>query len=205
MVDVICYDISMLSESRRQFAVNTFGMFGYASLIMQWLWVSVLFLPQLFENESVKDFFIPSPTVSTAPSLELHTPPLLATILAVAITVVVLMITVVVLLRLPTTISKTGKKATLKTAEKIIPVIVHHKKLPPKKKRELTIQVIRILKFALILLPFLLLLLVVFIPTTLPDDIVMFVGTFLALGSLLWFSLEYTLARVFKIDPLKLL
>lgn len=180
-------------------------MFGYTSLVLQWLWVSVLFLPRLFENESIKDFFIPSANTSATPSIEFHTPPLLATILAILITLVVLAVTVFILLRLPTTISKTGEKATLKTAEKIIPVIVHHKKLPAKKKRELTVQMIRVIKFVLILLPFFLLSFVAVFPASLPGDIVIFVGTFLALGSLVWFSLEYAFGRILKVDPLKLL
>lgn len=201
----VCYDKNMSVQSKRQILVNIFGTFGYISLVLQWLWVSVLFLPQLLENEPVRDFFMPPTDVTSAPPFEFHTPPLLATTLAIAITVVVLTVAVVVLLRLPTTISKTGKKATLKTAEKIVPVLAHHKKLSPKKKRQLTVQAIRILKFTLTVLPFLLLLLVAFIPTSLSDAVVIFVGAFLALGTLAWFSLEYALARIFKIDPLKLL
>ncbi len=195
----------MLTQPKRQIIVNTFGTFGYISLVLQWLWVSVLFLPQLFENDGVKDFFMPPVDITSTPHVEFHTPPLLATVLAIVITVVVLMITVMVLLRLPTTISRSGKKATLKTAEKIIPILAHHQKLPATKKRQLTIQTIRTLKFVLTLLPFLLLLLVTVIPTSLPSDIVMFVGGFLTLGTLLWFGLEYTLARILKIDSLKLL
>jgi len=195
----------MSVQSKRQLLINTFGTFGYISLVLQWLWVSVLFLPQLLKTEPVKEFFMPPASINPAPSFEFHTPPLLATVLAIIITIVVLVVTIIVLLRLPTTISKTGKKTTLKAAETIVPVLTHHKKLTPKKKRKLTVQTIRILKFTLTLLPFLLLLLVAFIPTSLSDAIVIFVGALLALGTLAWFSLEYAFARILKIDPLKLL
>jgi len=197
---IVCYDKSMSATPKRQIIVNTFGTFGYISLILQWLWVSVLFLPQLFENETVKDFFMPPANITQAPSIELHAPPLLATVLAIAITVAILIITIVILARLPIAVSKTGKKTVLSTAERIIPVITHHQKLPAKKKRQLTVQIIRIVKFVFTLLPFLLLVLVVFVPTSLPDEIVMFIGGFLALCTLLWFSLEYGLAKILRIE-----
>ena len=190
----------MRIQSKRQLLVNTFGTFGYISLILQWLWVSVLFLPQLFENEKVKDFFMPPTNITQVPSIELHAPPLLATVLAITITIAVLIITMVILTRLPIAVSKTGKKTVLSTAEKILPVITHHQKLPAKKKRQLTVQIIRIVKFVFTLLPFLLLVLVVFVPTSLPDEIVMFVGGFLALTTLVWFSLQYGLAKILRIE-----
>ena len=203
-LSIVCYDKGMQAMPKRQLVVNTFGTFGYISLILQWLWVSVLFLPQLFENERVKDFFMPPTNITQAPSIELHAPPLLATVLAIAITVAILIITIVILARLPIAVSKTGKKTVLSTAEKIIPVITHHQKLPAKKKRQLTVQIIRIVKFVFTLLPFLLLVLVVFVPTSLPDEIVMFVGGFLALTTLVWFSLQYGLARILNVEPMKL-
>lgn len=194
----------MLAPSKRQLIVNTLGTFGYMSLILQWLWVSVLFLPSLFENSTVKNFLIPPSNAPEAPVIEFHSPPLLAIILAVIVTTAVLIITVMVLIRLPATISETGKKATLKSAEAIIPVLTHHRTLPAHKKRQLTIQTIRLIKFVFTLLPFLLLLLTAYVPTSLPDEIVMLVGAFLALGTLLWFSLEYTVARILKVKPIKL-
>ena len=194
----------MSATVKRQLIVNVFGTFGYISLILQWLWVSVLFLPQLFENNTIKDFFMPPGDVSAIPHFEFHTPPFLAIVLAVIITAAVLVVTVIVLVRLPTAISRGGKKATHKSAEKIIPIITHNHKVSLQKKQQLTIQTMRILKFVFTLLPFLLLLLVTFIPAELPDEIVMFVGAFLALGTLLWFSLEYGLARILKVKPMKL-
>lgn len=182
--------------------VNVLGTFGYISLILQWLWVSVLFLPGLIENDAIKGFLLPPATTTNGLQFEFHSPPLLATILAIIVTIAVLVVTAVVLIRLPSSISKSGKKATVKSAEKIIPILSHHHTLPAKKKRQLTLQTIRMIKLVLTVLPFLLLFLVIVVPTALSNEIVMLVGAFLGLGTLLWFGLEYGLAHILKIDPL---
>lgn len=195
----------MSTSSKRLLVVTTLGTLGYTSLILQWLWVSVLLLPSLFENASVKNFLLPPPSTTEAPMIEFHSPPLLAMIFTIIITVAVLIVTVIILARLPAAISKTGKNVTRKSAEAIVPALTHHRTLPAQEKRQLTIQTIRLIKYIFTLLPFLLLFLTTYIPTSLSGEIIMLVGAFLALGTLLWFGLEYAAARILKIKPTRLI
>lgn len=180
--------------------VNLFGILGYLSVMLQWLWLTVLLLPSVLENQTVKDIFLPQEAPKQVVETAYQTPSFVLVALAVIITIVILVVTAIVLARLPATIARVGKKTTDRAAQSIVPAITHHKKLPAKKQRTLSIRVVKYLKFSIVLLPVLLLALGGAIPLSLPNDIALFIGCSLAIGSLLWFSLEYTLAHIKRID-----
>jgi hypothetical protein len=181
----------MKTNKRTQLFANILGGFGYASVLLQWLWVSVLFLPSFFENASVKNFLLPEPTGQPTLHIELAGPPIILTSIAVILTLIILVLTVVVVARLPVTIAKTGKNVTKKAAIASLPLVTRHRKLPAKKQRELTVRMIKIIKLFMILMPVCLLGFLVITTLTIDSDVAVFVESVLALGSIVWFSSEH--------------
>ena len=180
---------------------NSFGVFGYLSLCFQWLWAGAALLPSLLENKSVRHFLIPEPSqnITAQQPLEAAFSPILF-LVAIIITVVVIAVSAIILIRLPIAIAKTGKKTVQSTAQAIIPVVTHHQKLPAKKQRLLTARIIKYIKFTLCILPIILLFVFINITTSqISDELLIFLEATLTIGSLLWFSLQYLVARWQKV------
>jgi len=193
----------MATHSKRALLANIFGTLGYLSCLFQWLFVALLYLPLLLDNEQIKGFLLPEPTKDSAPIVAAGAPSPLLIGFAIIFTVFMLGLTIFLLLRAPITIARTGKTATTKTAGAIVPLVVHHP-LSPAKKRRLTTQLVKAVKLALILLPFALAFISLVVSTTLPFDIIMFGSAVLTIGSLLWFSAQYICARLLKVPIDKL-
>ncbi len=196
--------MSTVSKTKKR-TIALLGALGYFSLVVQWCWTMIIFLPLLLRSD-VKNLFVPEQTVHhTQAVASLGGPAVLWTIVGVIITVVIVVISAVILVRLPLKIARSGEKITHQTASVVLPVVTQHKPLPPARQRRLTAQVIKYVKFVACLLPLLLLIGVFFVESPLPRDIVVVVGCMLGIGSLTWFSLEYLVARWLKVPVEKVL
>jgi len=193
----------MANYSKRALLANTFGTLGYISCLFQWLFVALLYLPLLLDNEQIKHFLLPEEVKETAPIVTAGPPSPLLIGFAIIFTIFMLVLTVLLLVRAPLSIARTGKKATTKTASAIVPLVIHHP-LSPAKKRRITSQLVKAIKLTVILLAFVLGFLSLLTPTTLPFDIIMFGSATLAIGSLVWFSAQYLSARALKVPLDKL-
>jgi hypothetical protein len=187
--------------TKQRLLIQTLGILGYISCIFQWLWTVIVFLPSLLENEALKILLLPPDTsqIPEEPSTLTQEPSLLFTVIAVIVTLIVIAGSAYVLLRLPIAIAKAGKTTTTRAARTIVPLVTHHKPLPPKKEKILTAQIVRLLKFVACIMPMLLLGFILFIDTSLSKDLIVLIGGALALASIFWFSLEYLLAKLFKL------
>ena len=186
---------------------NTFGVLGYVSLCFQWLWASVALLPILMENHTFRALVVPeqatpqraAPMVDTAFSFPLF-------LMAIAITLVVLTVSVVLLVKLPMSITKVGKKTVHATAHAVVPLVTHGKKLPAKKRRLLTFRWVKIIKFALCIVPVLLVFgSTLFATSQIGDELLVLASACFAIATLFWFSLQYLVARQQKIPGERLL
>lgn len=187
--------------------VNTFAVFGYLSLCFQWLWSGVAIVPALLKDPAIRDFIIPkqNPIITPQVPSDDGLSPLML-VIAIAITIFVIVVSAVILIRLPVAIAKTGKKTVSSAAEAIIPVITHHQKIPPKKKKILTFELVKLIKLTLCVLPIIFLLISTQLTNSqLPDDLLVFICSALTIASLAWFSLEYIFARVLKVPTERLL
>lgn len=194
----------MATISKRALLANTFGTFGYLSCLLQWLFVSLLYLPLLLDNKQLKSFLLPEPVEQPTRVIAASEPSLFLIVIAGVFTVLMLIFTVYIMLRAPFAIAKTGKSITKKTAEAIVPLVVHHK-LSPAKERILTVRLIKIIKLIIVIVPLLINLSAVLVPLALPQDVTLFVGASLAIGSLIWFSLQYISAWALKVRLEKLI
>ena len=179
---------------------NFFGGIGYTSVIGQWLWTIALVLPTLLENDSFKQFILPdqSKTVQS-PVTVFDENSLFMIVVAAAVTVLVLLITIVVLIRLPIALVRTSQKTITKTVDAIIPTITHHKPVSKKKRAVLTARIRLYIKLALSVIPLLPLLFVTSSSIGLDSGIALFIGAVLAIGSLVWFSVQYGSAKLLKL------
>ncbi len=186
--------------SKRLLLCNTFGTLGYMSTTLQWAWLLVVSLP-LFTQSKIAELILPSQQPTPIQPVTLQGPSQLWVFVGLVVSIVVIVATFFVLLRLPVSVAKTGKKISDKSAAAVIPVVTRHKSITKKAKKKLSLRLVKLFKLALIIAPLGLLLLTYFIQTTLAHDIVLFVGAFLTIGSLLWFSLQYIVARLLDVAP----
>jgi hypothetical protein len=187
-------------------AANFFGGIGYISVISQWLWTIALVLPSILENESLKNLLLPQHTEATqTPIATFDENSLLMIIIATVVTVIVLVVTVVVLIRLPIALVRTSQKTVTHTVETIIPTITHHKPVSKKKRAVLSTKIRIYVKLALCLIPLIPLTFVSTATIGLDSSIALLIGTILAIGSIIWFALQYGVAKLLKIRFEKLL
>lgn len=183
---------------RKLFIVNAFGALGYLSCLFQWLWAVIIFLPTFMDSDAGK-WVLPQENQQAAPHLTIEEPPLLLTIIVIAITALVLVVTAIVLARLPAQIARAGKKITHTPAEALVPIVTHHQPISVKKQRQISGQIIRILKLLLCVLPFLVATLAFLIDIAIPYEAIIIIAAAMAGFSLLWFGLQYLCARLWRL------
>ncbi len=185
--------------------VTALGAFGYISLLLQWLWLVGLYLPMLMRSE-LRALFIPEPDkTEITHTIAIGGPDILWLIIGIGVTAIVLVVTVIALARLPMAIAKTGNKASEAVAEAALPIITHRQPLPPKKRRRLTARLIGYAKICFALLPLLGLIGLLFTAFDLSSDIVIFLSVFLALGTTIWFTLQYVVAKLLHVPLEKII
>jgi hypothetical protein len=179
---------------------NFFGGIGYISIISQWLWTIALVLPSILENESLKNLLLPQHTEATqTPVAVFDENSLLMIIVAAVVTLVVLVVTIIIVIRLPFALVRTSQKTVTHTVETLIPTITHHKPVSKKKRAMLSTRLRVYIKVALCLVPAIPLLFVNTAMIGLDSSIALLIGTILAIGSTIWFLLQYGVAKMLKI------
>jgi hypothetical protein len=114
----------------------------------------------------------------------------------------VLAATAYVLIKLPTTIGKTGEKLTKGASQYLVPAISHHAKLTPKKRRQLTARVVLIVKVALCVVPVIVVALSFNVTGAISYDAALIVAALLAAVALFLLSTQLLFAKLLKV-PLK--
>lgn len=186
--------------------VNLFGACSYLAIILEWMWLFILYIPLLLEHH-VFDWTIPKP--SPTPSEQFHLtfalPSLLTLVIASVVTALVIVITLYILIKIPIEAVKKSHTLTTEASEKVIPVLTHHKHISKKRKVELSARIILYIKLALIVVAVCALLPTQFIQTGLPSSIGLFIGIILALFAALALGLQIILARLLHVPTEQLL
>lgn len=182
-------------------AANTFGAFGYLFGFLQWLWAAALYLSVI---QSVTSFITstnPS-EVTYEPNFAFSLPDPLAMIILVVVVVVMIGITIYALVSMPAYIVKTGNKIAHKTTKKIAPTVIklRHKPNTKKMRLQVTMRVLIFVKCTLIFVPLLLAIASWLLSEQLIDySIALTVGCGLACFSVIFFSMQYTVAKLFRV------
>jgi hypothetical protein len=123
-------------------------------------------------------------------------------IIAAAITIIMVVFTIYVIVKMPSTIVKTGKKVVHETADNVTPLVlrIQHKKDTKKNYIKLTPQIILVIKIILIIAPVMLIFTSQSIENQMIDySIAMFVSFLLTCFTVMFFIFQYFLARLFAI------
>lgn len=191
-----------MSSATKQSAIvpNFFGGLGYLSVILQWLWSAALLLPALLANEAIKDFLLPQPATKTSASVfQFDENSLIVVIISVVVTIIVLVVSAIILVRLPLSLIKTTRKTVDTTVNTIIPIASHHKKITKKERTVLSVKIRQFLKVAIVIIPLFSLCSLLFITTELRRDVIILIACLLAIGSIVWFSLQQASARLMHV------
>jgi len=178
--------------------VNFFGAFGYIFCSLQWLWATALNFSLIMAFVS---FISPNPSnhvVKSTESLSLGSNPLVI-IISIAVTIIMALITMYIIVKIPSTIVKTTKKALHNTAENVTPLVlrIQHKKDTKKNHISLTPRLVLIFKIILITAPLILSFMSKFVDKQMFDFyIAMFISLWLACASIAFFAFQYILAVI---------
>lgn len=168
------------------------------AIVFQWLWVAMLYMPMLSENEWVQQNYIrQTQTAPSSPAVELPSlPEPLALGIALAAGAFALAMCVYAISRMPKAAQAartTSAKVIVKTA---LPIVTHHKKVSKKRQRILGHRIILAVIVVTFVVPYLAAFLAP-IPTSLPVYVANVVNNFLLAISVLLFAM-YVVSGYFR-------
>ncbi len=193
----------MKSPSRlaRQIA-NTFGALGYLSCVVQWMIVFAVLVLPVMESDGFRQLFIPSPPTTPAPDGGVDLPPILQQVLLVAAVIFSVGVIVYALMAIPRAVGKAGRTVTRKTAKIAAAQVarVQHTPLTKKQQKTLAERLTWGVKLLVVVAPPLLLLMPAAPRFDVSHEHIVIAGAFTACVSLLWFGIQYIVARLGKLD-----
>ena len=143
----------MYYKRLRAMTATLFLSLGYLTLLMQWLWLTIVIVPPLLASGRFNGFL--QPTTATAPVLlpQPEVPTGLAVVIIGFTTLVMIVLSVVILLRIPKTVRMTSEMVLERTAEKALPVVTNHARLTKKKRRVISRRLVLAMQLLLSILP----------------------------------------------------
>lgn len=133
--------------------VAALGTLGYASLLMQWMWMAVVSGYALLMDKNHSWTKIQSAPAQPQPEMQFSLPSPLAVIIAAIITLVIIIATIYVLAKLPRAIGKTGARVTRTTSDALTPLVTNHKPVTPKQRRVISYRLGIAIKMGLVVVP----------------------------------------------------
>lgn len=182
---------------KRLIVVNIFGGLFYVCCLLLWLWAALPYLPWLISLATTIQPSSSHPPVTT--HVASQPPSLMLMLLASIIVVALLAATAYVLIKMPMTIGKTGEKITKRTSQYLVPVVSHHAKLSPKKRRQIATRLVVDIKIVMCIVPVVSIGLSFAATRTIPYDVSLLVVAFLAGVSLLLLSTQMLLAKLLHV------
>ena len=181
--------------------VNVFGSLGYTALAVQWLWSMLIISIPYVDNDSFRGYMMPAESSSTPTPLVTDIPEPVATVLMLVVVLFAISISIYAIIAVPRSAGKAGGKATKVAVQAAVPKISKHKKLTKKERIGLSERLTWGVKALLVVLPLLLSLLPIHDAVPLDRDVVIAASILLAIISLLWFTLQFIVVKIYKIDP----
>ena len=188
-----------MSPTLKPLLLNTLGALAYLFCLLQWLWTVALFLPLILNSDFMKQFtqppVAPTPVVSQPAELSLA-----GIIFVAAVAVVMILLTIYVIVKIPAVVGKTGSKLTHKATAVALPLVTQHKKLPTKRRLQLTARLLFMTKIIFCLIPFGILFFANSQTNGITRDIALTIGAVTAFFSLALFGLQAAVARLLHVD-----
>jgi hypothetical protein len=181
---------------------NGFGVLGYTSVFMQWLWLFATLILPLANNPSVREWLIPTASTPSEelPVLSPELPNAFQLLLIVLSFIFIIAVIAYLIKSVPKAIGQTGKTITQGSTKLVVSRVAHQRKLPAKEAKKLFERITWIMKLALLALPMLALTIPVEPPFAIEYLHVVVFGIFCGAWSLVWFALQFAVVRHAKID-----
>lgn len=188
--------------SKRVYIANLFGTLFYLSCLLQWMWAALPYMPWIVRIAELLQAPVAAPAEpANVPVITSSPPSMTLVIITGIITVAIIVATIYVLIKIPTAVAKSGQKITQNASARIVPIVTHHAKLAPKKRRRLTARIIIYLKLIVCTAPIILSVCAFTINTSLDYAIIMFVAAVLGIGSFTLLALQAFFAKWLKLKP----
>ncbi|MNQ07679.1 hypothetical protein D3C85_204650 [compost metagenome] len=188
--------------SKRVYIANLFGTLFYLSCLLQWMWAALPYMPWIVRIAELLQAPVAAPAEpANVPVITSSPPSMTLVIITGIITVAIIVATIYVLIKIPTAVAKSGQKITQNASARIVPIVTHHTKLTPKKRRRLTARIIIYLKLIVCTTPIILSACAFTINTSLDYAIIMFVAAVLGIGSFTLLALQAFFAKWLKLKP----
>lgn len=185
--------------SLKPLLLNTLGALAYLFCLLQWLWTVALFLPLILKSDFMQQFV--QPTVAPTPVVSQPAELSVAGIIFVAaVAVVMILLTIYIIIKIPAVVGKTGSKLTHQATAVALPLVTKHKKLPKKRRLQLTARLLFITKIIFCLIPFGILFFADSQTDGITREIALTIGAVTALFSLGLFSLQAIGAKLLHVD-----
>lgn len=184
--------------SKRLVVVNTLGVLGYLSALLQWAWAVLIVGYPLLESRPV--ILFPEASTVKVPATDFGSLSPVVTFVVLAMTAAILIVCAVMIARLPKTIGKQGARVTHGAARKLTPVVMRHTHSPKKDERTISRRLVLIIKACLVLLP----LVITCFARPLEDvtlPIIWTIALFCAFSTLAYFAAQQLVAKVFGVRP----
>ena len=189
----------MLHSTIKSALLNAIGALAYLFCLLQWVWAAVLFLPGIMNSDFMKQFLqkpvTPPPVTSQAADV-----PVAGIIFMAVFVVLMILATIYIIIKIPSVVGKTGSKITHKATDLTLPIVTNHKKLPAKKRLQLTARLLFIVKVLLCVIPFGILYVADTKSVDIPRDVVIVIGAVTALCSVVLFCLQAASAKLLHVD-----
>lgn len=180
---------------------NAFGALGYFFGFLEWFWAIMLYFSVL---KAFTLFVSPSAdqSVEQHPAMAFTPPSPVEGVIITVITVVMVLVSIYVLIKMPSTVVKTSSKMVRKTTDSMAPLVIKAQHVPDTKKAraKLTAKLMVGVKLLLVIMPLGLTAGSGLLEKQSVDySIAMVVGCTLAIISLFFFVIQYTVAALFRL------
>lgn len=175
---------------------NSLGTLGYASVMFQWLWMTIVIATPLLSYEFAAPLFLPPENSTPVEPISADIPGPVAVIIMVLAVVFTITLIIYATIAVPRTIGHSGQKVTKVSAQVVLPHVTHRRKITKKQKKRLLERITWSIKLVLVAIPLVALLLPVSTDLGLERDVVIGFGLFCAAVSMLWFGLQFIYARL---------
>lgn len=187
-----------MQKSKTTKLADAFGILGYLSCMLLWLWAALLLVPWLSSLSSVKRIIIeqPAPAHPVAAQTN-YMPPEWLLYLIVASVFFILLVSIVYVVKLPGKTARSASRVTHVAAHRLALEMVHTPRPAKKRLFELTEAIVWAIKAVLVLVPVMVVAAaeaLVVVPFEL--SVVLAVTLYLVSWPVVWFLLQFIVTAI---------
>ena len=185
------YHMSM-SKRRASRAISALGIIGHVSIIGQWAWLIIILLPWMMKLRVMEPYTArPVPTTYVEPAF-----PVFNGVVAVVAVIGVMALTIYILSKLTRYVVKESSHVLHSAKDIVLPVVTPKKKISSRRKVELSTSVLFAIKLSACLIPFFGLFIAIATRPPLSSEIILAIGSFQLVWSLLFVILQRVVAHL---------